>query len=661
MKRSDQKEQATTPSSSLSSSSPSRSQRRRRKASRKSIEAAAAAAAQTKKQPPKKELAPSSKSSKKKTVSTAAAPASSNSPSHRPPRQRQEPPFDLYQNPAHASFAEGFASIISILQQCKRIVVLSGAGISVSCGIPDFRTVGSGLYSTLDYESYGLTSAEDLFDYDVFQENPVPFFKFARHLYYPTLVNQSNNNINNAASAPVDDNAGGSNSSDGSSATAAAAVEPSQPPLPSQPQRARPSDSHKLLALLEQKKKLLRVYSQNIDGLEQQAGVSAKKVVYAHGSLQWATCCKCKRKVKSVQENVYFQASILAGNVAYCQAPIAVTSSSSKNKNNHPEKAGASWRESSSTTRNRSNKRPRAASATTEDNNNSSNMNAAICGGVLKPGVTFFGETLQDTVGKCLEADRDKVDALIVIGTSLSVAPISKVIHYLPPNIPRILINRTIVHPEPKPQHQTQQADNDSTSDDSEEVEQVDFRDDYVFDAYLLGYCDDVTRALAKHLFAPPSETPPEIEVGRLVANLVENIQNTSKLKENESHNNDGEDGAEDDAEDEEDSLYNAQDWASITVPKNRVFLFPGATPNNELALSSASQHCGEDSTTVESPPRFCEIAHCDACAKRIVVGMIQKCVICFDYDLCSDCYPTISKAHHDGKHVFCAEPAAPL
>lgn len=32
------------------------------------------------------------------------------------------------------------------------------------------------------------------------------------------------------------------------------------------PTRARPSDSHKLLALLEQKKMLLRVYSQNIDG-----------------------------------------------------------------------------------------------------------------------------------------------------------------------------------------------------------------------------------------------------------------------------------------------------------------------------------------------------------------------------------------------------------
>jgi hypothetical protein len=47
------------------------------------------------------------------------------------------------------TFAEAIASVAQILQTRKKILVLAGAGISVSCGIPDFRSP-QGLYATLD-------------------------------------------------------------------------------------------------------------------------------------------------------------------------------------------------------------------------------------------------------------------------------------------------------------------------------------------------------------------------------------------------------------------------------------------------------------------------------------------------------------------------------
>lgn len=59
-----------------------------------------------------------------------------------------KPPFPLYRS--QPNFDEGFSNVVKILKNSKRIVVLTGAGISVSCGIPDFRSKEIGLYSNLD-------------------------------------------------------------------------------------------------------------------------------------------------------------------------------------------------------------------------------------------------------------------------------------------------------------------------------------------------------------------------------------------------------------------------------------------------------------------------------------------------------------------------------
>lgn len=252
---------------------------------------------------------------------------------------KAEPPFCL----DASNYRSGFASVVKLLEGRKNVLVLAGAGISVSCGIPDFRSRGCGLYATLDADEYGLSCPEDLFEWEVFRDDPRPFYRFAKALYFPK-----------GRDKPLE-----------------------------------PSDSHRFLALLQKKGMLLRVYTQNIDGLEQAAGVSPKKMVYAHGSLQWATCCKCKHRVSSAD----IEDSILAGTVPRC------TQNASP-----PEEKPVSKRSSS-----RKRARPVRSPA------------RKGCGGVLKPGVTFFGETLHGNVSRSLEIDREKADALVVIGTSLSV------------------------------------------------------------------------------------------------------------------------------------------------------------------------------------------------------------------------------------------------
>jgi NAD-dependent SIR2 family protein deacetylase len=188
-----------------------------------------------------------------------------------------------------------------------------------------------------------LSCPEDLFDWDLFREDPRPFYRFAKALYFPL----------------------------------------------GKEQRVEPSDSHRFLALLQKEGKLLRVYTQNIDGLEQVAGVSPKKMVYAHGSLRCLTCCTCKHRVSAAD----VEQSILEGTVPRCTQEVVKIEKRSPSR---PESC----------------RRKRDRSETPE---------RTCCGGVLRPGVTFFGESLHGNVKRSLEVDRDKADALIVVGTSLSV------------------------------------------------------------------------------------------------------------------------------------------------------------------------------------------------------------------------------------------------
>lgn len=67
-------------------------------------------------------------------------------------KERAEPPFPLVTSKSTHNYRDAFAAVAKLLEGRKKVLVLAGAGQSVSCGIPDFRSRGSGLYSMLDTE-----------------------------------------------------------------------------------------------------------------------------------------------------------------------------------------------------------------------------------------------------------------------------------------------------------------------------------------------------------------------------------------------------------------------------------------------------------------------------------------------------------------------------
>ena len=81
--------------------------------------------------------------------------------------------FSLAKNdddkPAEDPIFEKFdlSSAAEYMSKCSNIIVMAGAGISTSAGIPDFRSPGTGLYSQL--EKYDLPYPEAVFHLDFFR------------------------------------------------------------------------------------------------------------------------------------------------------------------------------------------------------------------------------------------------------------------------------------------------------------------------------------------------------------------------------------------------------------------------------------------------------------------------------------------------------------
>ena len=65
-------------------------------------------------------------------------------------------------------------SAAEYMSKCSNIIIMAGAGISTSAGIPDFRSPETGLYSQL--EKYNLPFPEAVFHLDFFRVRPL--FKY---------------------------------------------------------------------------------------------------------------------------------------------------------------------------------------------------------------------------------------------------------------------------------------------------------------------------------------------------------------------------------------------------------------------------------------------------------------------------------------------------
>ncbi|KAH9046005.1 SIR2-domain-containing protein [Lactarius hengduanensis] len=251
---------------------------------------------------------------------------------------------------------------VNLITSSRRILVLTGAGISVSCGIPDFRS-RNGLYATLkEKEEYDLDDPQQMFDISYFKENPSVFYSFARQIY---------------------------------------------------PSNFTPSPCHRFLKLIEDNGKLLRNYTQNIDTLETAVGI--RNVLQCHGSFATASCLECRIRVPG---NV-IEREIMQGEVPLCKGC---------------SDSGKDWRKA------RHNRRKPSKQSDSEDEDE-----PLFPPWIMKPDITFFGENLTDSFEECLVEDRDQVDLVLIIGTSLKVAPVSDIITHMPHSVPQILINKTPV------------------------------------------------------------------------------------------------------------------------------------------------------------------------------------------------------------------------
>ena len=129
--------------------------------------------------------------------------------------------------------------VAELLRDSERAVVLTGAGVSVPSGIPDFRTPGKGLWEKVDPMEVAHINA--------FRSDPDRFWSFYSQRFVGLV-------------------------------------------------EKRPNRAHEAIAELERRGLVRGVITQNIDRLHRMAG--SRQVVEVHGSIDRCVCPQCGGRVR---------------------------------------------------------------------------------------------------------------------------------------------------------------------------------------------------------------------------------------------------------------------------------------------------------------------------------------------------------------------------
>jgi len=145
-----------------------------------------------------------------------------------------------------SSVSQEACLFISLIRESAYTSVLTGAGVSVASGIPDFRSPG-GLYSKV---------SPDIFELRSFMKDPARYYKVARERIHTM-------------------------------------------------EDAKPNATHFLLAKLQKMGLIKTIITQNIDGLQQKAG--AEEVVELHGTASLFDCMKCEKEFSRTELELILQ------------------------------------------------------------------------------------------------------------------------------------------------------------------------------------------------------------------------------------------------------------------------------------------------------------------------------------------------------------------